>query len=152
VLDAVHEATRGIPRRINVLCDRLLLLGFMAGRTQLTLEDVKMVVADLAREAEVPASARRVNGHAREMPQGERIGELLPEMVRIDPQTAADALAGLTRAEAEQFAERLQRLERSLLRLERIQLQILSTLKEFTRAARDTAAPEVPPSSPEQTP
>src|SRR6187397_2130058 len=34
---AIHAASHGIPRRINSICDRLLLLGYMEGRKQLTL-------------------------------------------------------------------------------------------------------------------
>ncbi|MDP1270798.1 hypothetical protein Q6267_27640, partial [Klebsiella pneumoniae] len=50
---AVHKASSGIPRRINRLCDRLLLLGFMQGRPHLTLADVKEVLRDIAQESEV---------------------------------------------------------------------------------------------------
>src|SRR5204863_4720111 len=28
--EAIHEASGGVPRRINLLCDRLLLAGFLA--------------------------------------------------------------------------------------------------------------------------
>jgi hypothetical protein len=38
--EAIFKASGGIPRRINSVCDRLLLLGFLAGRTHLTVEDV----------------------------------------------------------------------------------------------------------------
>ena len=54
----IHRATKGIPRRINTLCDRLLLLGFMQGRVHLALGDVDEVLKDLAKETELPPPSR----------------------------------------------------------------------------------------------
>ena len=51
---AIYKGQPGIPRRISQLCDRLLLLGFMQGRTPLTLEDVKAVLKDIAQESAIP--------------------------------------------------------------------------------------------------
>ena len=48
--DAIYKATQGIPRRINSVCDRVLLLGFLAGRTQLTADDIDEVVKELEQE------------------------------------------------------------------------------------------------------
>ena len=35
-LEAVHRATGGVPRRINVLCDNVLLVAYVAGQTKVT--------------------------------------------------------------------------------------------------------------------
>jgi hypothetical protein len=51
---AVHAATGGVPRRINLLCGRLLLLGAIEGRERLAEEDVAAVVADLCAEGLEP--------------------------------------------------------------------------------------------------
>jgi putative secretion ATPase (PEP-CTERM system associated) len=56
--EGIFKASGGIPRRINSLCDRLLLAGFLAGKTHLEASDVDEVVREFAQEAEVPA--RRV--------------------------------------------------------------------------------------------
>src|SRR5206468_4278136 len=48
---AIHDASHGIPRRINSLCDRLLLLGFMENKTHLSLQDVNSVMQDFQEEA-----------------------------------------------------------------------------------------------------
>ena len=58
------------PRRINTLCDRLLLLGFMQGKVHLELGDVNEVLKDLANEAELPAPSRPLP-----LGQGEGTGE-----------------------------------------------------------------------------
>lgn len=66
----IHDATSGIPRRINLLCNRLFLFGALEGLRELDSSAVDEVVADLAHEAidtikltrddPVPAHA---NGH-----------------------------------------------------------------------------------------
>jgi general secretion pathway protein A len=47
---AIHTQTGGIPRRINILCNRLLLLGFMDEKHALGVADVIAVVEDIAQE------------------------------------------------------------------------------------------------------
>ena len=53
--EAVFKASGGIPRRINSICDRVLLAGFLAGKTHLDMPDVDEVVKEFAQEAAVPA-------------------------------------------------------------------------------------------------
>ena len=57
--EAIFKATRGIPRRINSVCDRLLLLGFLNTRSDLTVDDVNEVVAELEQETAAPAPRAR---------------------------------------------------------------------------------------------
>ncbi len=46
----IHEYSGGIPRKINTLCDRLLLLGFLAEKHQFDRADVQEVIDDLGQE------------------------------------------------------------------------------------------------------
>jgi len=46
----VHQYTDGIPRKINMLCTRLLLHGFVAEKHSLDLSDMVCVVNELAEE------------------------------------------------------------------------------------------------------
>ncbi len=55
-LDRIHAASGGIPRVINLLCDRALMLGAEAGVSVITADLVK---AAAARVAVAPAAARR---------------------------------------------------------------------------------------------
>ena len=43
----IHRASGGIPRRINALCDRLLLLGFLGELTLFSPKEVEEVAAEL---------------------------------------------------------------------------------------------------------
>jgi hypothetical protein len=134
----IFEASRGIPRRVNSLCDRLLLLGFMEGRTHLALKDVNEVVREFAEEAHVPAhagpsSAKAANGSASAVPTGLDLELPLDEVATGFSTQLSERLGALT---LQQQADRLQRLEQSLLRLEQINLRTLSMLQELVHAIR----------------
>jgi hypothetical protein len=47
---AIYSETGGVPRRINQLCNRLLLAGFLAEKHQLTAADVEQVGAEIRDE------------------------------------------------------------------------------------------------------
>jgi hypothetical protein len=47
---AVHNTTGGVPRRINTLCDRLLLAAFLGDKRSVTSEDVEAVAKELSDE------------------------------------------------------------------------------------------------------
>jgi putative secretion ATPase (PEP-CTERM system associated) len=53
--DAIHQYTGGIPRKINVLCDRLLLMGRLDEKHIFTGKEVAEVIADLQQEFAPPA-------------------------------------------------------------------------------------------------
>jgi len=145
--EGIYKTSGGIPRRINSVCDRLLLLGFLAGKTHLTAEDVGEVARDLAQESHVPnpgtvvSTPGRLDG-ATAVETGS--GELGLAEVRIDSGTATVMTRKLSSLTAEQRADQLHRLERGMLRLERTNLQIVALLQELIKAA---TKPAEPPSS-----
>ncbi len=49
-VEAIFTATGGVPRQINTLCSRLLLLGFLDNMHAFTAADVERVAADLREE------------------------------------------------------------------------------------------------------
>jgi len=144
---AIHEASGGIPRRINSICDRLLLLGFLNGRTHLTVEDVAEVVKDFATETTIdvevdvgggaaPAAARnvpRANGH-----------DLSADLSRIglDPELANRLTRHLSALVAEQGQAQLQRVEASMLRVERLSQNTLATLLKLVSAVKTPQPPQ----------
>src|SRR5580765_8064949 len=54
--EAIYKATAGIPRRINAVCDRILLSGYLAGKREFTRDDVDMVAGELQDETIGPES------------------------------------------------------------------------------------------------
>ena len=51
---AIHAYTSGIPRKVNTLCDRLLLMGFLEEIHAFSEEDVAEVIRDINQEFELP--------------------------------------------------------------------------------------------------
>ena len=48
---AIHDHTGGIPRKINFLCDRLLLYGYLEDKDRLGAADVEIIVREMGEEA-----------------------------------------------------------------------------------------------------
>jgi putative secretion ATPase (PEP-CTERM system associated) len=48
--DLVHSASGGIPRRINTLCNRLLLAGFLGEKHEFDVADVQAIVHEISEE------------------------------------------------------------------------------------------------------
>ena len=142
--EAIFKASGGIPRRINSVCDRLLLGGFLAGKTHLGEQDVNEVVKEFAQEAEVPA--RRPITSVPDSQHGEpsRFGpttgspalDVDLSKLQIDPAMASTLSSGLNRLASEQRGDQLQRLERGMLRLERSNLQLLAMIQQLVSAAK----------------
>ena len=61
--EAIFKATDGVPRRINTLCDRLMLAGFLTGATAFSTEEVAVVVSEIRDEAGDAAAAAAVAKH-----------------------------------------------------------------------------------------
>lgn len=145
VFESLHEASGGIPRRINAIADRMLLAGFLAGRTHLTVADLNEVVRELAEENQVPSRPdvprARARGAEPLMPGGlagaaiDLELDLDPDAARdaLDPATAEDMTRQLAQLTADQRGDQLQRLEKSLLRLERSNLQVLALLQQLVQ-------------------
>ena len=146
--DNIYNATKGIPRRINAVCDRLLLAGFLAGRSEITADDVTEVVLEFEQEsaaprrAASPAVAAPMTGGEPSMPGGMAGAEvdldldLTLDRLALDSETAAGMQRQIADLTADQRGDQLQRLERSLLRLERINVQTLSMLKQLVQAVK----------------
>lgn len=124
--EAIFRASAGIPRRINSVCDRLLLFGFLSGTKEFREGDVDEVAREIQEET-----------MGSEMPSGAAI-QLMANDSSKDP---ASVLATLN---VQQFGERLARLERSMLQLEKINSATLDLLQTFvgTKVNRQNPATE----------
>ncbi len=140
---SIYEASGGIPRRINSICDRLLLLGFLNSRTHLSVEDVAEVVKDFATETTIDIeldvggdggalrNAPRQNGH-----------DVNADLSRIglDPEIANRLTRHLSALVAEQGQAQLQRVEATMLRVERLSQNTLATLLKLVSAVKPPPA------------
>ena len=57
---AIHDYAAGIPRRINALCDRLLLMGCLEKLHNFGSTEVGEVIRDIQLEFEIPIAAAEV--------------------------------------------------------------------------------------------
>jgi putative secretion ATPase (PEP-CTERM system associated) len=138
-MDAIFAASGGIPRRINLLCDRLLLLGFLGDKADFGAEDVNEVVSEMQEESKAPDSRTRQPVQWASSP-ADALG--MPELLDVES-TRIQVTPGLAEALSsqidtlglEQYDGRLRRLERSMLRLERINLESLVMLKKLVLVA-----------------
>ncbi len=140
VFETIFKASGGIPRRINAICDRLLLLGFLANKTHLTVADANEVVREFAQEADVPAKKPVLESSSDE-DFGRTTSPGVPldvdlTKLRVGPGDAHGMSRQLAALGAEQNGDCLRRLERSMLRLERINLQTLSMLQKLVEAVQ----------------
>ncbi|MCP3850249.1 MAG: AAA family ATPase [Gammaproteobacteria bacterium] len=58
-LELIHQLTEGVPRRINVFCDRILLFGYLEEVTIFNREHIKVVADELADEITSPIKSER---------------------------------------------------------------------------------------------
>lgn len=145
--EAVFKASSGIPRRINAVCDRLLLSGYLNDKKEFGYADVEEVSREIDEETrggtttdgrdasfqaieqstEFPGSEaimpRKPVKRRRREPAGSAIGIAVSSNEDLN-----QLLAGLN---AWQFNERLARLEQSLQQLEMINSTTLSLLQKL---------------------
>ena len=143
VFRAIHQHAGGIPRRINTLCDRLLLQGYLSENAEITLASVEAVVNEMREENAAPP--KTAPGHRDAWSHLDAFkAAAAVSTVRDHADADLGSAAGLTaeiereltNISAEQLSARLLRMERSILRQERVSIEILSALKKIVSANR----------------
>jgi len=138
---AIHRATAGIPRRINGVCDRLLLAGFLADKKIFTKADVDDVAAEINDSGFMAGDSATTDASSSPALSAPRafaedfsaidFGEL-----SLDASVAAETDRMLNDMGKRRVVDRLVRLERSLLRLEQSNSLILRTLQKLIEKIR----------------
>jgi len=115
--ETIFRATGGIPRRINAVCDRMLLSGYLAGKRDFTGDDVEMVAREMhdetvdvetvAETESVPATGALKGAAQRRQPTD-------TSRVHIDAKSAEEASRLLAKMQSDPVEERLTRIERRL--------------------------------------
>ena len=121
VMGIIYEYSGGVPRLINVICDALLLYGFVAERKEPDIEMIKEVVDDMIQEGTLrdPALKDSLNGTAKKIDGN--IGDVLNVLtgrIKILEQRQSlfektfEGLIEMNRSLAVEGTELLQRLEK----------------------------------------
>jgi hypothetical protein len=139
-VEKMFKSSDGIPRRINLICDRLLLLGFLGGKDAFGLEDVVEVVDEIQEESGVsadlaPADTPGWSNSALQDSADTDSVNLDPGKLQVTSALARTISNQVDALGIEQFDARLRRLEGSALRQERISLETLAMLQKLVKAA-----------------
>jgi putative secretion ATPase (PEP-CTERM system associated) len=114
--DIIHQFSAGVPRRINTLCDRLMLFGYLEERNVLDSSAVQEVISDLRQEV------HHQEPHARPAESSLADTGFAPASM----QTGAPSVATL--ALSEDMETRLASMERSINRLIPLVRKVLYTV------------------------
>ena len=141
--EAIYEASGGIPRRINSLCDRLLLSGFLSGKKSFVIADVEDVAKEINEETLVPEFfAKNPAGGS---VAGDGSGVKLTDSAILDidlsrlelaATTADDASRAISELKHDLNEQRIVRLERSMIRIERSCAATLTLLQQLVNAVK----------------
>ena len=83
----IHDLTEGVPRRINVFCDRILLYGFLEEIERFSIDDINNVADELSNEITSPIRKKEFDETVhREVPTQQEITKTEPK-VKKKPKT-----------------------------------------------------------------
>lgn len=151
----IHRASGGIPRRINALCDRLLLLGFLGELTLFSPKEVEEVAAELNDKpfgisesslmspVAIDGSMSALDAELEKLVQDLSLEGL--QALAVDENTAKELQQVISSVRMRHDEELLIRIERSLLRIERGQSLMLTLLQRLVHAARPSESVSKPP-------
>jgi len=154
-LEAVFKASNGIPRRINAVCDRLLLSGYLGEKREFGASDVEEVAREILEETagsgpthvqpplplpEQPLATNvdfeisQIISGLTQAPQKQARGRRKQLAAQTQGVNAADLNQLLAGLNAGQFNDRLARVERSLHQLEVINATTLALMHKIFAA------------------
>lgn len=110
--DAIFAYTGGIPRKVNTLCDRLLLMGFLEEMHAFAESDVADVIRDINQEFELPVAQPELQS--------------APSTPAIEQHAGANSHAPLSET-SPLLDERMMRLEKSVVSVLNILKKIVAT-------------------------
>ena len=123
---AIFAASGGVPRRINSVCDRLLLSGFLAEKRVFARADIEEVAAEMSNETLAPkSSSQRGLQASATTKEGNVIGEdHQMASIGMDFAGSLDAHQMAANLSRNDVTARWNRVEESMLRLERTMVRL----------------------------
>jgi general secretion pathway protein A len=128
VFPAIFKASGGVPRRINSICDRLLLSGFLANKRSFSKDDVAEIAEEFKDETRAPKPAtrkRRVSDKS-EKAANSKASKAIDVNLSQDEYdlTLPNEATVITRSKAGSVEEQLVHIEQGLIRLETTMLRL----------------------------
>jgi putative secretion ATPase (PEP-CTERM system associated) len=144
--EAIHQATGGIPRRINSLCDRLLLSGFLTNKRSFAHADVDAVAREMREETLETANAGTApepDAAVLTVAAAKSAGAGAPQLdsgdVELDFESAIEASQLIANMQVTNVQERLTRLERRIDRMLSLLQRLINAIR--SRAPRERTPP-----------
>ena len=112
--EGVFHASGGVPRRINAVCDRLMLSGFLAGKHEFNRSDVDAVAHEIHDETvDVGAAPATETPSATEATPtvSRRLRRVDPSQLQLDAKSVDEASRLLAKMQSDPIEERLTRIE-----------------------------------------
>jgi putative secretion ATPase (PEP-CTERM system associated) len=116
--DAIFAYSGGIPRKVNTLMDRVLLMGYLEELHAFTEADINTVISDISEEFQLPEGQAAGAGPAPDPLPGTNLGGLNQELHTLDQRVERRT------SSVEVLDERMMRLEKSI-------VSVLSILKKI---------------------
>lgn len=139
----IHTATDGVPRRINTLCDRLLLSGYLSRKHEINRDDVVEAASEIRKETQTesqeyavpsaPANGTSSGGGIQALGLGP--ADIDPSKLQFDSDTESKLSLLIDRLQAAGVEERLVRLERA-------NAAMVSVLRHLLSAVRTRESPK----------
>jgi len=114
---AIYAYSGGIPRKVNTLMDRVLLMGYLEEMHAFTEADVNTVISDISEEFQLPEG--QAPAPSQDILPGSSLGSLPQELRTLDQRVGERRVASV-----EVLDERMMRLEKSI-------VSVLSILKKI---------------------
>ena len=131
----IYSYTGGIPRRINTLCDRLLLGAYLADRHSISEADVREVIDELQEEFTSTGAPRVQSTAAPQRSAGLALDTLALERLQVSPELAGQVASLSANLDMQRIEARLSSLEHSV-------AATLDVLNQLLNAVRRDPPPE----------
>jgi hypothetical protein len=138
--NSIHVTTEGIPRRINTLCDRLLLAAFLGEKSQIAEEDVTAVAREQALEL---GGEETSDASAESSDQGlNAVGKNADTARRAVRTDALNSLQGSASDRIVQLEERIEMLEASNAMMFNLMRKVLRVMRQPQLTSPGPATPQ----------
>jgi len=137
--ESIFKASSGIPRRINSVCDRLLLFGYLSSKKEFDTPDVDEVAREI--HEETMGGSTQIGAVFAADDASSSHSPFVQLNAAKSAETGNDPVALLASLNVQQFGERLARLERSMLQLEKINGATLTLLQQLVAKGNQLSKP-----------
>ncbi len=141
IFEIIYLQTGGIPRRINSLMDRILLSGFLENIFHIDAVLVNKITEELKYEMNLTENEcidfeKNKNNNEEISADFNEYDHFYEWNLNLNSESAASISEKISNISVEHMSARMARLEQSMLRQERINLEILMNIQKIVNASR----------------